>query len=366
MTFLHITNQTEKTADINLFSQIYDGSGQRFVNELNYLDAQGLEVINVHINSKGGDVFEGFGIVSAIQNAKTPITTINEGISASTAGWILAVGNNRKSVDFGQVMIHGLSIGGENAQNSEETSVLNKIKTSVVKIFANNTKMTEEEASELMNGTTFMNAAEALKLGIIDEIIDTKRKIKNSIAPDELLNLVHNNFNEKPKSNKMNLISNYLKLNSDSTEESVLNAIKANEETANGLFVAEETAHKETKEALEAVQNELKTFKDAAIVKTIENAIEEGKIKGEDKEKMISLANEAPEAFNSILESVQPARQKLSDTIDNSSDSADEKKDWSIRDYEKKAPELLNEMISNDFEKYSELYEAEYKVKPRK
>jgi len=366
MSFLHITNQSETTADINLFSTIENGSRQSFVNELNFLDSLGLENINVRINSTGGNVFEGFGIVSAIRNAKTQITTINEGVAASTAGWVLASGNKRKAVDFSQTMAHNPSIGGGEAKNDEQRNMLKSIKDSLIKIFENNTGLKSKEIDEMMNKTTFMTAKEALKNGIIDEIISTKRKIKNSISPTDLLNLVNNNFEEKPKTNKMNLLSNHLNLNSESNEETVLNAIKANETLSKEILETEENAHKETKETLEAVQNELKEFKDAATVKTVENAIEAGKIKVEDKEKMIALATETPEAFNSIIESVQPARQKLVDTIENKVDEENSRKDWTIRDFEKKDPNALKEMIKNDFDGYSELFKATYNVLPKK
>lgn len=366
MSFIHITNQSEQEADINLFSSIRDGDGQAFVNELNYLDSLGLENINIRINSKGGDVFEGFGIVSAIRNAKTHTTTINEGIAASTGGWVLASGNKRKAVDFSQTMTHNPSIGGKEAKNSEERNILNSIKQSLITIFTNNTGLTPEIINEMMNKTTFMTAAEALEYGIIDEIISTKRSIKNDIDPDELFNLVLNNFEEKPKTNKMKLISNHLNLNSDSSEDSILNAIKASEVVANELFVNEETAHNQTKETLETVENELKELKQVQTIQIVENAIEAGKIKAEDKEKMIVLATETPKAFNSIIESIQVVRTKLIDSINNDGGTEDPKKDWTIRDYEKKDPEALIAMKNENFESYSNMFKEEYGIIPSK
>ena len=366
MSFLHITNQTEESADINLFSRIHDGSGQSFVNELNFLDSLGLNEIRVRINSKGGDVFEGFGIVSAIRNAKTKIITINEGIAASTAGWILAVGDERRAVDFSQTMTHNPSIDAKNVSEADK-SMLAKIKQSLITIFTNNTGLDAEKVDELMNRTTFMTAKEALKNGIIDSIISTKRKIENSMSPNDLLDLVNNNFEETPKTETMKLISNHLNLNSESNESTVLNAIKDNEKVANEKFETEENAHKETKTTLESVQNELKTLKTDAIEKSVDNAIEDGKVKKEDREKMIKVATESPEAFNMILEAVETPRQKIGATIDNSASAIDEaKKEWSIRDYEKKDPTALNEMRLNDFENYSKLFEAHYKVVPTK
>jgi len=297
MSFLHITNQTEESADINLFSEIANGAAQSFVNEFNYLDSLGLQNINVRINSRGGDVFEGFGIVSAIRNATTNVTTINEGIAASTAGWILAVGDKRKAVDFSQTMAHNPSVNNEKASDSQK-SMLAKIKESLVKIFTNNTGMDAAKVADLMNKTTFMNAKEALK--------------------------------------------------------------------------AEEDAHKETKSELETAQNELKEIKKAKIEADVDNAIEAGKIKKEDKEKMLKIATDSPEAFNTIVGAVQvsDARpDKISNIVDNASKNEakdDAKKDWTMRDYEKKDPTALNNMRLNDFDAYSVLFKNEYGTEPTK
>jgi methionyl-tRNA synthetase len=180
------------------------------------------------------------------------------------------------------------------------------------------------------------------------------------------LNLVNNNFQEKPKTEKMELITNHLNLNVDSNESAVLNAIKENETLSKEILETEENAHKETKETLEAVQNELTELKSVAIAQTVENAIKDGRIKEEDKEKMLKLATVSPEVFNEIILCVQPSRPKLTDTIENNIEDKDTRKDWTIRDFEKKDPKALVEMIKNDFDGYSELFEATYKVKPSK
>ena len=365
MSYLHITNQTEDSADINLFSIISNGAGQTFVNEFMFLDSLGLDHINVRINSKGGDVFEGFGIISAIKNATTKVVTINEGLAASMAGMILVAGDERKAVDFSQTMTHNPTINGDEATTKEQKSMLKNIKNSLIKIFSNNTGLSDDDVSDFMDNETWMTAKEAKKHGIIDEIISTKREISNTIAPEELFNLVLNNFEVKTKNKTMKSISNHLNLDSESTEDAVLNAIKENESTANDLFVAEETAHNATKEELTALKNELTEIKKSSIEEIVDNAITDGKIKEEDKDKMVSLAIETPEAFNSIIESIQPIRQKLSDTIENV-EEIDEKKDWTIRDFEKKDSAGLKEMITNDFDKYSELFETQYGTKPNK
>mgnify|MGYP003651787160 FL=1 len=352
MDFLHITNLEEKTANINLFSTIQNGTSQQFLTEFQYLDSLNLDSISILINSKGGDVFEGLGVVSTIQNAKTHTITVNEGIAASTAGWILAAGNERHAKDFSQTMIHAVSLGGRQATNKEEKTVLQKITQSIVKVFENNTKMEVEKIESLMGGTNFLSATEALELGIIDKIISTKRKISNSINPDELLNLVNNNFEDKPIIKKMELITNHFGLDKEAKEETILQSI--------------ENVELKHKEELDSLKNELNTLKGATVLTTVENAIKDGKIKEADKEKMVEIATNSLDVFNTIIEAIQVVKPSLMDGIENKVVIDNPRKEWTIEKYEIEAPELLNEMRINDFEAYSILFKNEYGVNPTK
>jgi hypothetical protein len=282
------------------------------------------------------------------------------------AGMILVAGDERKAVDFSQTMTHNPTINGEGAKTDEQRNMLSSIKSSLVKIFTNNTKLTAERVEELMNDTAFMSATEALKNGIIDEIISTKRKISNSIKPEELFNLVLNNFETETKTLKMKAILNHLNLDSASTEETVLNVIQGNEKTANELFVNEEKAHNLTKEALKTAQDSLKGFTTAMAESSVDNAIEAGKIKKEDKEKMLKIATDTPEVFNTMIGALQVTRTKLSDTIDNGAGEEETRKGWTIRDFEKKDPVALAKMKNENFENYSKLFEATYNVLPIK
>lgn len=369
--FKHITNQGEETAEINLFSPI--SNSQNFINELNYLDSLGLKEINININSLGGSVFEGFGIFTAIQNAKTEINTINAGVAASMAGIILVSGSKRKMVDFGQLMVHNPSFSGKKAENKSQKDLLSKIKNSLLKMITNKTGIENGLLSEMMNKETWLNSKEALEAGFIDEIISTKRNLKNE-QPEEIYNLVVNNF--KPKKQKMELVTNYLKLEKDAKEEEVLNAVKTIENLAtetesnlvdvkNELETANETISNQKTE-LETAKNEIAELKKSIALTNVENAIKEGKIKEENKEQMLEAAINTPEAFNTILNSIEVKDIRLNDLIINTSNIENKNEGKSLRQLEKESPEFVQDIIKNDWAKYEKLYLNEYGVKPRK
>jgi ATP-dependent protease ClpP protease subunit len=65
--------------------------------------------IKIIINSDGGDVYSGFGIVEAIQNSQTPVYTICHGQAQSMALLVLAAGHKRFIGAYSTVMYHEIS-----------------------------------------------------------------------------------------------------------------------------------------------------------------------------------------------------------------------------------------------------------------
>ena len=174
----YIRNVTKKGADIFLFDDIGMGgiSGQEFANEIKMLNDFGVEQIDIHINSGGGDVIEGFSIFAAMTNSEATIHTINEGIAGSMGGIILLGGDKISMVDFSKVMIHNVS-GSENPDENEQKAI-DALQDSLVTILTNRTNKTKSEITEMMNVETWLNAKEALEAGFIDEIISSKHKEK--------------------------------------------------------------------------------------------------------------------------------------------------------------------------------------------
>ncbi|MBB8286990.1 Clp protease ClpP, partial [Escherichia coli] len=76
---------------------IYDEIGfwgvtaKQFVSELNALGD--ITHINLHINSPGGDVFEGIAIFNALKNQGATITVYVDGVAASMASVIAMAGD---------------------------------------------------------------------------------------------------------------------------------------------------------------------------------------------------------------------------------------------------------------------------------
>jgi len=239
--------------------------GTIFQKELLYLDTLGKKRIQVWINSIGGVVIDGYSIGSTILKTKTPVDTYNVGMAASIAGAIFMCGRNRVTMDFAQFMMHPVSgaMDKKSAKSFED---------SISTLLSAKSNMTQEEVSELMAETTWLNADQCLEKGICTEIEKTANVNKKRLSTaniDNFLreaNLITNKFLKTKNKKSMLKVTNKLGLNDDANEESILKAIQEIENkamTAKEKMKAEMDALKEKMDADNKAFDELKAKFDA-------------------------------------------------------------------------------------------------------
>ena len=374
MDLKYIKNQTETTAQMFLFAPIGGGgiNAQQFVNELQFLDSLGLESIDVHINSGGGSVIEGFGIFGAIRSMKTPVNTIIEGVAASIAGIIAMAGEKRSISDFGRLMVHDPSFGGGQNPSAKDKAVLDTIKDSLIKILANNSSLDEGEIFDKMSVETWFSADEAHGFGFVDSIFSTERQkdeIKN-LDINEVLNLVNDNNSEIKTDNMLKDINNHLKLDSSTDEAGVIEVIKTLENNVLEAEVKTEELTNEltkTKEEhtaeVEDLNNDLNEANKTIATLTVDNAITAGKFSKEKREELIENATKNLDGFNVLAEAVTVKAVSIIDSL--KTDEVIETKK-TFREMSKNEPKALLNLLKNDFAEYSKLYKEEYGVEPTK
>ena len=180
--YLDINNISTDTANVYLYTDIgkdwEEISATQVVYELDYILKYLPEVkkIKIHINSPGGGVMEGFGIFSKIidinNNEKgVTVDTYNDGLAASTAGWLLMAGKTIYMQDFALIMLHNLSFGDKAFLTPKETEMLQKFKDSIITIFVGRTGLDRDAISNMMDKETWLDSSEALGLKFIDKII---------------------------------------------------------------------------------------------------------------------------------------------------------------------------------------------------
>jgi len=147
--------------------------------QLMYLDSVDNLDITMHIDSPGGSVKSGLSMVDVMHYIKSDIRTVNTGMAASMGSVLLGAGTKgkRSSLRFSKTMLHQTSGGAmgniQDARiNFEEWEKVNKILFELLGDFCGKTaKQVEKDATR----DFWLTAEEAVKYGIIDEVIKTKK-----------------------------------------------------------------------------------------------------------------------------------------------------------------------------------------------
>ena len=160
---------------ILLNGEINDNTANIVVSELLYLDSINHEDICIYINSPGGSITSGMAIYDTMNYIKSDVSTICIGMAASMAAFLLSSGKKGKryALPNSEVMIHQ-PLGGAQGRATEikiaATRIL-KLKDKLNKILAENTGKDLKTIENDTERDYFLNSDEALKYGIIDDIL---------------------------------------------------------------------------------------------------------------------------------------------------------------------------------------------------
>ncbi len=142
---------------------------KQFADELNALDAN---EIDLHINSRGGSVFEGHAIYNTVRDHKATVTTHIDGVAASIASAIALAGDKVVIARNAMFMIHepfAMTIGG--SKDLRKTAdVLDKLRDTISKIYVAKSGSEPEEVDAAMAAESWYTAEEAMEAGYADEL----------------------------------------------------------------------------------------------------------------------------------------------------------------------------------------------------
>lgn len=137
--------------------------------------------IIMYVNSGGGSVYDGFGILDIMDYVSPDISTINTGLAASMAAVILCSGapGKRKALKRSRTMIHQpIGLGGFAQQASDmeiEARHINDLKRELHEIISEKTNQKYNKVSKDSDRDYWMNAKMAKDYGIIDKIVESKK-----------------------------------------------------------------------------------------------------------------------------------------------------------------------------------------------
>jgi ATP-dependent Clp endopeptidase proteolytic subunit ClpP len=198
-----------KRAKINIHSEIarpwFDGEdvvgARRFIADLDALD---VEDIDLHINSPGGEVFEGLAIYNALKDHPARVHVQVDGVAASIASVVAMAGDDIVMPKTAMMMIHdpyGFAAGTA-ADMQSMAATLEKVKGTLVAAYAERARADEERIVKMMSEETWLTAEEAVALGLADEVLPAARSAK-AYMPAHFWNSYRNIPNKfKPAANR--------------------------------------------------------------------------------------------------------------------------------------------------------------------
>jgi ATP-dependent Clp protease protease subunit len=146
--------------------------------QLMFLDSVDNSDITMHIDSPGGSVKSGLSMVDVMDYIKADIRTVNTGMAASMGSVLLGAGTKgkRSSLKHSTTMLHQSSGGfSGNIQDAEvDWAEWQKVNHELFVLLG---KYCGKKADQVKKDATrdfWLNAEEAVKYGIIDQVITKK------------------------------------------------------------------------------------------------------------------------------------------------------------------------------------------------
>jgi len=131
--------------------------------------------IMLYINSPGGSVYDGMAIYDTMQYIKPDVQTIGIGLQASMGAFLLSSGAKGKRVALpnSRVMIHQPSSGTQGKITDQEITLREGLflKQRLNEILAKNTGQKLSKIEKDADRDYWLSAEEAVKYGLIDEVI---------------------------------------------------------------------------------------------------------------------------------------------------------------------------------------------------
>lgn len=154
-------------------------------------------MLNVRINSPGGDVFEGIAIYNLLTQRKGPCNVYVDGLAASIASVIAMAGKKVCMAAESEMMIHeAWSLAMGNAKDLRALADrLDASNANIQSIYNRKCGQPVGKIAEMMAAETWMSSYQAKELGFADEVIipDKQKPVEakkmKQLTPIELMRI---------------------------------------------------------------------------------------------------------------------------------------------------------------------------------
>lgn len=161
---------------------IDDNVANIVVAQLLFLDHEDQDRdIQLYIQSPGGHITAGLAIYDTMQFIRADVSTICIGLAASMGTVLLTAGAKGKRFSLPNSTIHmHPALGGFSGSGPDveiQAREMLRLQSKIRKIVADHSGQTLERVSHDFDRDRFMEPAEAVEYGLIDEVINTSRSL---------------------------------------------------------------------------------------------------------------------------------------------------------------------------------------------
>ncbi|WP_288748964.1 ATP-dependent Clp endopeptidase proteolytic subunit ClpP [uncultured Treponema sp.] len=161
--------------------EINDTTADLVVAQILFLESENPDKdISIYINSPGGSVTAGLAIYDTMQYVKCPVQTICLGQAASMGAFLLAGGSKGKryALPSSRVMIHQPwgGVEGQERDISVQAREIQRLKELTIHHFSEHTGKSADVVAADMERDFYMTAQDALNYGIVDHVMDRRKK----------------------------------------------------------------------------------------------------------------------------------------------------------------------------------------------
>lgn len=349
--------------EIKLYGRIWQGDAAYILRDISKLLNNSANNLTIHLHTPGGSVIDGNLIYNELVKAKANISIVIDGLAASMGSILMLSGRHVSIAENAFIMVHAPSGYQEgNAKDFEGTAkVLRAMESSFLKKLSAKTSKKPEDIKDWMVGDNWFSADEALKEGLVDEIIDPVMEHSDMSAYKDI-NMCAQLFeavdkrnipldpqpptNQKPDNMKIDAKAiSALGLKADASETEINEAILAVASKNEGL--TKKLSDKESEIAAEAK---------AKREKLINDAVAAGKIMATEKEQYLKDAEANYELVERMLAKTAGKGSLSEEVVPSPEASADGRDKWNYTDWRKKDPAALIEMKTKDPKRYAALY----------
>lgn len=170
-----LVDKGNKSAELMIYDMIggWDGvTAKRVADDLKSLGR--VDVINVRLNSFGGEVFEGYAIYNQLKRHPARVEVDIDGAACSIASIIACAGDTVRMARNAMYMIHDPagSAFGSSKDMRKTADLLDQVREQLVETYVQRTGLSAAAISDYMSAETWFKASEAAELGFVNQVTD--------------------------------------------------------------------------------------------------------------------------------------------------------------------------------------------------